>query len=478
MIHATRTTRNARSTCSTARSSTRRTAKASSSSRRVDSRLSQGTRGSTPPTLKRELGLGGAIMMGLGSILGTGVFVSIGVAAGIAGPAVILAIALAAFVAMCNAFSSAQLAASHPVSGGTYEYGYKYLHPTLGFTAGWMFLCAKSASAATAALGFAGYLLHTMGWSTRGLVPIAMTTATVLTLIVLSGIRRSNATNFVVVSITLLALLAFVLGGLPALGQTGTGNLSPFFGPGPDAPDGALHALLYATSLMFVAYTGYGRIATLGEEVRRPRRTIPRAILVTLIVSAALYVAVGFVAIGAAGPSVLAAATHGDAAPLEVAARQFDLPGVHRVVAVGAMTAMLGVLLNLILGLSRVLLAMGRRRDMPAAVARLDATQTTPPAAVALVGMVVAGLAATGNVKTTWSFSAFTVLIYYAITNLAALRLAREHRLYPRALAWCGLIACLSLAFWVEWRIWAAGLGLIAVGFVWQATRKHPREAA
>ena len=112
--------------------------------------------GPEPNRLKRELGIGGATMMGLGSMVGTGVFVSIGIAAGVAGPAVILAIILAAGVATCNALSSAQLAASHAVSGGTYEYGYRYLNPALGFTAGWVFLYAKSASAATAALGFAG----------------------------------------------------------------------------------------------------------------------------------------------------------------------------------------------------------------------------------------------------------------------------------------------------------------------------------
>ena len=167
------------------------------------------------PALKRELGVFGAMMMGMGSIVGTGVFVSIGIAAGIAGPAVILAIGIAAFVAMCNAFSSAQLAASHPVSGGTYEYGYMYLHPSLGFTAGWMFLCAKSASAATAALGFSGYLLHAFGASGDGLVPVAVGTSVAMTLIVLSGMRRSNAVNILIVSVTLLALGSFVLGGLP-----------------------------------------------------------------------------------------------------------------------------------------------------------------------------------------------------------------------------------------------------------------------
>ncbi|MDX1565337.1 MAG: APC family permease, partial [Phycisphaeraceae bacterium] len=378
-------------------------------------------------TLKRELGVFGAVMMGLGSIVGTGVFVSIGIGAGIAGPSVLLAVVLAALVAMCNAFSSAQLAASHPVSGGTYEYGYRYLRPTLGFTAGWMFLCAKSASAATAALGFAGYLLHALGADPARLVPVAAATSVLLTGVVLSGLRRSNLTNIFIVSLTLAALGAFVIFGMPTVLESGSTRFTPFW------PEEGLAAFLNATALMFVAYTGYGRIATLGEEVREPKRTIPRAIVITLIVSAVLYVGVGAVAVGAAGAQTLAESTRGEAAPLETVARTFELPAVHWLVAVGAMTAMLGVLLNLILGLSRVLLAMGRRGDMPGATARLNASSTTPYVAVVVVGLTVTGLACIGSVQITWSFSAFTVLVYYAITNLAALRLPPEDRLYPRA---------------------------------------------
>ena len=120
---------------------------------------------STPPpaALARVVGLWGAVWMGLGSILGTGVFVSLGIATGVVGSGVVLAVALAALVATANGLSSAQLAAAHPVSGGTYEYGHRLVNPVAGFTAGWMFLAAKSASAATAALGCAGYLLHTLG---------------------------------------------------------------------------------------------------------------------------------------------------------------------------------------------------------------------------------------------------------------------------------------------------------------------------
>ena len=193
-----------------------------------------------------------------------------------------------------------------------------------------------------------------------------------------------------------------------------------------------------------------GRIATLGEEIRDPEWNIPKAIVVTLLTTMALYAAVAFVAVAAAGAPAIAEATRTAAAPLEVVARGFELPSVAWLVAAGAVTAMLGVLLNLLLGLSRVLLAMARRGDMPGWFATISGGEATPRRAVIAVGVVVGMLALIGNVRTTWSFSAFTVLVYYALTNLAALRLPVESRLYPRWIAVCGLVSCLGLAFWVE----------------------------
>jgi APA family basic amino acid/polyamine antiporter len=417
-----------------------------------------------PTLLKRELGVFGATMMGLGAILGTGVFVSIGIAAGIAGPAVIIAIALAAVVAVCNGLSSAQLAANHAVSGGTYEYGYKYLNSWFGFIAGWTFLLAKSASAATAALGFGGYLLNLFGVaSLEWLIPLGLVAVIVLTLIVLRGLHQSNVTNIIIVTITMAALALFVLSGIPTFLDAGTDNLTPFF----NTSGNPIANVLQAAALMFVAYTGYGRIATMGEEVREPRRTIPKAIIAAMILTAILYMGVAIVAVGTVGTEVLSNTTQTQTAPLEIAARSFNIPTVSKLVAIGAITAMLGVLLNLILGLSRMLLAMGRRHDMPPATARLDAQNTTPYVAVVVIGAAIAALVLIGNVKTTWSFSAFTVLIYYAITNLAALRLNDKERLYPKWIAWVGLAACLFLAFWVEVQIWLVGLGMLGIGLVW-----------
>ena len=423
--------------------------------------------------LQRQLGVFGATMMGLGAMVGTGVFVGIGVAAGIAGPAVILAIVIAAGVAVCNGLSSAQLAASHPVSGGTYEYGYQYLHPSLGFTAGWMFLLAKSASAATAALGFGGYLLHVLGWSSPGAITVlGIVVSALITLLVLSGLKRSNFANLFIVSATLLALAVFVVLTLPAAWEKKDANLLPFFPEG----EGSLAAFLQACALMFVAYTGYGRIATMSEEVREPRRIIPRAIIAVMIVSALLYITVGVGAIGAFGAAPLGMATGEQAAPLETILRTLGHPTAATVVAIGAMTAMLGVLLNLILGLSRVALAMGRRQDLPNAFAGINRSGSTPTAAVIGVGLLVTALAAIGDVRLTWSFSAFTVLVYYAITNLAALRLQGADRLYPRFVPVLGLLSCLFLAFWVEPRIWLTGIGTIVIGLLWHLWQRAGRD--
>ena len=417
--------------------------------------------------MERVVGLPGAVLLGLGSIVGTGVFVSLGLAAGVAGPWVLGCVVLAAGVATLNGLSSAQLAASYPVSGGTYEYGYRVLTPAAGFLAGWMFLCAKSASAATAALGFAGYVLTSFGVPGEGariVVALAMTAA--VTGLVAGGMTRSNRANAVIVSLTLASLAAFVLAGLP--GTVSEDSKLAVAGAG--GPRG-LADLLHGTALMFVAYTGYGRIATLGEEVSEPHRTIPRAIVTTLAVTALLYTAVAWVALAAAGSETLASLSGRVEAPLETIAEGFELPGLAAFVALGAVTAMLGVLLNLVLGLSRVWLAMARRGDAPRGLAEIDAAGS-PRRAVLLTGGVVAGLVLTGSVRATWSFSAFTVLVYYALTNLAALRLAPEQRFCPRWVSTAGLAACLGLAFWVEPRAWGAGLALAAAGLLWHAWRR------
>ena len=274
--------------------------------------------------MKREIGLAGAILMGLGSIVGTGVFVSIGIAAGVAGPNVLPAIFLAALLAICNGLSSAQLAANHPVSGGTYEYGYRWLTPMLGFSAGWLFLCAKSASAATALLGLSGYLrtlvVGTQHSGDMWLIVLALVALTLLTVLTFVGIKRTNLVNSLIVATTLVSLVILVCFGMPSAISRADQNLAGLL----VMDQQSSWDLLHATALMFVAYTGYGRIATLGEEVKSPRKTIPQAMIMTLAATMALYLFVGFVAVALVGPQELELSAKTSIARLQYAAQSLE----------------------------------------------------------------------------------------------------------------------------------------------------------
>lgn len=383
----------------------------------------------TTERLERELGLGGAVVTGLGSIVGTGAFVAIGLASGMWGDAVIWAIPLAALVAVFNGLSSAFLAGRFPVAGGTYEYGYRTLSPWLGFSAGWLFILAKTASAATAALGVGLYLDLE-----HPLVPLLA--VTFVTTLVAAGVRRTAAVNAMLVLVSTAAIVWFATGAFidsPAV------NFASAF----ETPD-----LAAAVAFLFVAYTGYGRIATLGEEVKKPERNIPRAVIATLALACALYMGIEL------GGRRLAGPTWGSSSDIITAG--------GTVVAIGAIAAMLGVLLNLILGLSRVWLAMGRRRDMPESLAGLD-KRHQPLLAVIVSAVLVAGVTLVGDVSLAWSFSAMTVLLYYGITNLAALSVERR-----RITAWAGLASCLFLSFFVPIEIWLTGTGLIILGLLWK----------
>jgi basic amino acid/polyamine antiporter, APA family len=402
------------------------------------------------PELRRDLGLIDAVGIGFGAIIGAGIFVVTGVAAGIAGPAFLLGLFIAGIAAAANALSSAQLAAEYPQSGGTYEYGYRVLGAWSGFTAGWLFLASKIAAAGTVALGLAGYLDGLVA----GLPPrmIAVAAVVVFTVLNYFGIRRSSRANLVIVGISLATLLTFVLLTAPSFSA---GNLQPF------APAG-LRGTLQSAAILFFAYTGYARIATLGEEVSDPRRTIPRAVLITIGGAIMLYMAVAVVAIGAAGAPALAAT----AAPLQVAADAAGRPWLVLVVSAGGLTAMLGVILSQVLGLSRMVFAMSRRGDLPLALSRVHPRFGTPHRAVLAVGVMAAVVAATGTLGAVAAAASFTILLYYGITNVAALRMPAAARLYPSAIPLIGLVACITLALSLPLTTILLGVAILAVGVI------------
>ncbi len=408
--------------------------------------------------------------MGLGSIVGTGIFVSIAIATQISGNGVIIAIVIAAVLATLNGLSSAQLAAAHPVSGGTYEYGYRFLNSWFGFTAGWMFLVAKSASAATAVLGCIGYIFYALGYNSPSwlIVVAGLVLLVLMTGLVSGGISRSNRANTVIVGLTLAGLAAFITTGFLKNGLP--------MQPVKDAfTDTSLSTILYGSALMFVAYTGYGRIATLGEEVAEPRKTIPKAIILAMILIVVLYLAVSLTALQILGAEAFGRTVDGEAAPLMIAAQALSVPVIGPVITFAAITAMLGVLLNLLLGLSRVMLGMARRKDLPHALSSIRQETKSPVAAVWGTALIISLLVLSGDVVFTWSFSAFTVLIYYAITNLSAFMLPSDLRLYPRVIPALGLFGCLFLAFWIEPAIWGSGLSILGIGLIWHGAVKRIR---
>lgn len=408
---------------------------------------------SEPSALRRDLGLLDAVGVGFGAIVGAGIFVVTGVAAGVAGPAFLLGLIIAAVAASANALSSAELAANYPQSGGTYEYGYQLLNPWLGFVAGWMFLASKIAAAGTVALGLAGYLeMLVPGLSPRA---IAVGAIVVFTVINYFGVRRSSRVNLVVVSVSLVSLLLFVFAGA---GSVELENFRPF------APFG-LPGVLEASAILFFAYTGYARIATLGEEVRDPETTIPKAIILALAASAFLYLAVAAVATGTVGTSQMA----NTSAPLGVAARTFEWPAVSVIIAIGGITAMLGVILSQLLGLSRMTFAMARRHDLPSFLAHVHPRFGVPGRAVLFIGAIAAIVATTGTLRGIASAAAFTILIYYGIANLAALRLPRKDKLYPYFIAVVGLAMCILLSLSLSINIILVGLILLLVGVVLRA---------
>jgi APA family basic amino acid/polyamine antiporter len=424
----------------------------------------------TAPT--RVLGLPGAVAIGLGAMLGTGLFVGLAHAAAASTSGLVWAILAAGALAALNGLAVAQLAAAWPESGGTWAWARRTLGPGPGFVAGWLFLCAKSASCATAALGLAPHLLTLVGLAPEGLATrlASATSALLVTGLAAQGLRRSARVNAVLVSLTLGGLAVFVVAALLAAPPGAEHRLAGAFHPPTSARD-----FLFAVALCFVAFAGYARVATLGEEVRDPGRTIPRALLLSLALVATVALAVTLAAVALAGVDGLAAARHDDVPLATLAEAQsgpVPQPLVRAAVGLAALAALGGVMLNLILGLSRVAFAMGRGGDLPRGLGTLD-TGGSPRAAVLGVGGLVATLTLVGETETTWAFSAFSVLGYYGITHLAAWRQPASERRLPRWIHAVGIVACIGLACFVPPDVWATGLGLIAAGLTarWLARR-------
>jgi APA family basic amino acid/polyamine antiporter len=398
-------------------------------------------------TLARRLGVPDAVVIGLGSMLGAGVFVAFAPAAAAAGgPGLLVALAVAGLVAFFNATSSARLAARYPESGGTYVYGRERLGELAGFVAGWGFVVGKTASCGAMALTIGAYL-----WPAYAR-PVAVVAVAALAAVNLGGVAKTARATRWLVTVTLSVLgtvaVAGVVAGHPSLSLGG-------FRGGP-------HGVLTAAGLLFFAFAGYARIATMGEEVRDPARTIPRAIPLALGIVLAIYLTLAIVALTVLGPRRLAAST----APLADVVQAAGLPGLAWAVRVGAGVAVTGVLLALLAGVARTTLAMARRRDLPPVLAAVHPRTRVPHRAEIALAAVVMTLVALTDVRSAIAFSSVTVLVYYAIANASALTLGREptRRLPVQTLAALGLVGCVVLALSLPLASVASGLAVLGGG--------------
>ncbi|MFF9912314.1 APC family permease [Streptomyces sp. NPDC013457] len=398
--------------------------------------------------LRRTLGVFDAVVIGLGSMVGAGIFVALGPAAEAAGAGLLPALGVAAVVAYCNAMASARLAALYPASGGTYVYGRERLGAFWGYLAGWAFVVGKTASCAAMALTAGAYL-----WPEQAHA-VAVAAVVALTAVNYGGVQKSALLTRAIVALVLAVLAAVVVASLSS-GAVDLGRL---------ALDGEVTAsgMLQAAGLLFFAFAGYARIATLGEEVRDPARTIPRAVPLALGIALAVYAAVAVSVLAVLGPQALAASP----APLADAARASGAGWLVPVVTVGAAVAALGSLLSLILGVSRTTLAMARDRHLPSGLAAVHPRSQVPHRAELAVGAVVAVVAATVDVRGAIGFSSFGVLVYYGIANASAWTLGRSRGRSNQVLAATGLAGCGALAFALPPASVLAGVGVLAVGTV------------
>jgi APA family basic amino acid/polyamine antiporter len=406
-----------------------------------------------PARLVRRLGTFDAVVIGLGSMIGAGVFAAFAPAARAAGSALLLGLVIAGVVAYCNATSSAQLAAAYPTSGGTYVYGRERLGDWWGFAAGWAFVIGKTASCAAMALTFATYAVPSWHWAQR-----VVGLAGVLALVAVNyrGVTRTATLTRVLVACTLVAL-AVVVGVILAGRSINSGHLdgAAALGAHVDA-----YSVLQAAGLLFFAFAGYARIATMGEEVIDPERTIPRAIPIALGLTVAVYLAVGTCVLLVAGPDAIGRSAAPLATAVDAAGASYAVP----IVRVGAALASLGALLALLAGVSRTSLAMAREGDLPRWLGAVHPRYRVPHHAELALAAVVGVLVLTTDLRGVLGFSSFGVLVYYAIANASAFTQPPDQRRWPRALNVLGMVGCVVLAVTLPPASIAAAAGLLAVG--------------
>jgi len=407
------------------------------------------------PALARKLGTTDAVVIGLGSMIGAGIFASFAPAAAAAGAGLLIGLAIAAVVAYCNATASAQLAAQYPTSGGTYVYGRERLGEWPGFLAGWSFVIGKTASCAAMALTFAAYAAPG-GWEK----PVAVAAILVLAAVNYFGVTRTAGLTRIIVAVVLLVLALVVVVGLSAGNPAGNDLAEDLYADGP-------YGILQSAGLLFFAFAGYARIATMGEEVKDPQRTIPRAIITALLIVLVVYALIAVTVLVVIGPEKLATS----AAPLVEVVTAANAGWAAPIVRIGAAAAALGALLALVAGVGRTSLAMARNRDLPVWLAGVHPKHKVPHHAEIALAVIVSILVLTVDLRGAIGFSSFGVLLYYFIANVSAFTQAKEQRRYPKALQILGATGCLVLVGTLPIASIVVGVIVLLVGVAYRLIR-------
>jgi APA family basic amino acid/polyamine antiporter len=412
-----------------------------------------------PKALKPYLGLWSAVAINVGAIIGGGIFVVTGIAAGLAGSALLVSMILAAVIAVFTALSFAELTAWKPLEGSVYEYACQLVSPFSGFLTGWMWIVSNTFAGAAVALGFAYYF--TAAFPVLPVNLLAALLCVAFTALNFIGIRQSAWFNNVLVVVKLVILGFFVGFGLL---HVNTVNFVPF------APFSS--GVFYGAYFIFFAYGGFARAAVVAEEVKDAKRNVPKAVLLSLAISTVVYILVGIVAVGLVGSAQLASSSSPLAEAISVTGSSLAM----QIVSFGGLVATASVLLTSVLGVSRMAYAMARRKDMPQALSRLHGKFGTPYYAIWIAGTAMALLVLFVDLTQVVAVSTFAILFYYAIANTAALKLETENRQYHKLVHALGLISCLTLfafSVFASTQAWIVGVACLAAGALCYGIREY-----
>ncbi|MDV5144375.1 amino acid permease [Streptomyces sp. SBC-4] len=427
-------------------------------------------------SLRRSLTMWQLTMISIGATLGTGIFVVLGDAAPKAGPAVTISFVIAGLTALFSALSYAELAGSVPVSGSSYSYAYATMGELVAWVCGWCLVLEYGVSVAAVAVGWGEYLNElldgTLGFTIPeqisspmgegGFINLPALVVVLLAMVFLMrGAKESARINSIMVAVKIVTLLLFI--GIGFLGIKG-GNYTPL------APLGIMGISAGAATLFF-SYIGFDAASTAGEEAKNPKRDLPRAIMLSLLIVTVLYVLVAFVAVGAM-PWQDFEDTEAALAQIMTDVSGHTFWGV--VLAAGAVVAIASVVFAVLYGQTRILFAMSRDGLVPRVFARVDAKSGAPRANVVIVSLFCGTLAAFIPLGKLADATSIGTLFAFGLVNVAVVILRRTRPDLPRTFKVAlfpitpilGLLACGYMMFSLDMATWIVFGGWMVAGLV------------